>query len=297
MKKLISYEYRNNKKEFNKLLLILVVASTLFQLSMIFGVTRDNSFIFSKIKNIEFILPMIYIISMISVIFIVIISIVYFVKLANILKKDIYEGQSYIIFSLPVNGKQIIGSKYLIGVFYSLIMPVLLLIYNIILFSILVIISNLIGGTSWNEIYQAINEILSTHFVDEIFRYIFNFKNILLSTLQSLIASLLIVSIIFAAVVTDWNLSNVKKNSSIWILYAIGFIFVWGFIKSYIGLNTVMVDGIFINNNTLNVVEFIRSVDSLDYYIQYFINIFLDLVVVIGLYFYTSFIFSKKIEI
>ena len=51
MKKLLSYEYRNNKKDFNKLLLILIVASTVLQIGIVFGLIGiffENSMFFEN---------------------------------------------------------------------------------------------------------------------------------------------------------------------------------------------------------------------------------------------------------
>lgn len=300
MKKLISYEYRNNKKDFNKLMLILMAASLLLQLNVVFGLTG----FFPNITNGEgferfntFLAPIIAILSLLSGIFIVVVSVIYFIKLANILKKDIYEGQSYIVFSLPVSGKQIIASKYIIGVFYSLVMPFILLIFNIILFVILIIIANLINGVSLSVIVQSIKEMVSLDIIYYLMYRMIDFKLLLISIIQGITSSIFTISIIFAAIVTDWKLSKVKKNSSMWILYTIIFIIIWGYIQSYIGF-----DG-----NTFNKTIFNSSVDLIDYsginramnlnYTNFIINILLELAVSTGLYFYTSHIFSNKIEI
>lgn len=299
MKKLISYEYRNNKKEFNKLVLILIAASTILQFSFLFNFFGEQLFIDNSIiinnQNL-WIGTIISLIVLLFTIFIFVVSIIYFVKLANILKKDIYDGQSYIVFSLPVSGKQIIASKYLIGIYYILIMPILLFIYNIILFGLLMIISSLIDGVSWTEIVRSIRNILSSNILREIL-YTFDFEMIFITVIKVIIFSLFSISVIYAAVVTDWKLSKVKRNTSKWILYVILFFFIWGLIQSIFGLYSGAFNfSFYVNDATvLNYADNSNLIYNLNIYS--IINIVMQLITSVGLYFYTSYIFSKKIEI
>ncbi|MGY3776239.1 hypothetical protein [Helcococcus sueciensis] len=307
MKKLLSYEYRNNKKDFNKLLLILIVASTVLQIGIVFGLIGiffEKSMVFENNVYVEnsinpndantFLAPIIFLVSILFAILIFVVSIIYFIKLANILKKDIYEGQSYIVFSLPLSGKKIIGSKYIIGIYYSLLMPLLLFVYNVALFCLLVIISSLMKGTSWTEIVRGIRELTSLESIRYMLYYTVDFKMILLNIFKAIVSSLFSISVIYAAVVTDWKFSKVKRNTSMWILYAIVFFFVWGLIQYFLGLDGGAFNEMVLEGNS-GEIDFTGNSNSM--YMYSIIGIVLDIAVSIGLYFYTSYIFSKKIEI
>ena len=216
------------------------------------------------------------------------------VKLANILKKDIYEGQSYIVFSLPLSGKKIIGSKYLIGIYYTLLMPLLLFVYNVALFCLLVIISSLMKGTSWTEIVRGIRELTSLEVIRYILYYTVDIKMVLINIFKTIVFSLFSISVIYAAVVTDWKFSKVKRNTSMWILYAILFFFIWGIIQYFLGLDGGAFNEMVLEGSS-GEIDFTGNSNSM--YMYSTIGIVLDIAASIGLYFYTSYIFSKKIEI
>lgn len=293
MKKLISYEYRNNKKDFNRLLLILIAVSTIFQLNGFVGFFGAATTYEAKNTFLSYLFPILVMLAFTGVFISIIVIVIYNIKLANILKKDIYEDQAYIIFSLPVSGKQIILSKYIVGVFYSLFMPIILVGYNILLFLGLFTIFNLGNADLWNQIGIAIENIFSSDGF-YIFRNMFSIWNIIIYILSSVVGATFIISVIYASVVTDWKLSKVKKNSSMWIFYAIGFLFIFGLVENFLGW-------VISNTNIISLYAYnmsrISANISFNYGVIALIDILVKVIIAIALYFYTVHIFSNKIEI
>lgn len=299
MGKLIGYEFRNTRKQFLQLILILMGASFIIQFLVgIFAsglldriLAGDSELAFTIIPSLSVIITMIFLVV------IVVTSVAYLVKLGSILKRDIYENQAYLMFSLPHSGYEIIGAKTIVGIVWSLIMPTVITLWNVLLgvFNAVIITR---GNAS---IIQAIREFFSSLFLHFDLNAILSQIDVgvlVLFILSSIISSVFMVTIIYAAIVTDNRIGRKKADSSAWILYAIGFYIIWNIIVDIVlglgDMGNLSIEAT-VGNSSMNMgaQQMFGNGDPT----VTIINLVLSLLMSIVLYIYTSHIFEKKIEI
>lgn len=228
MSQLIKYEFRNSKRPITQLIVIIGIVS--FVLQIIF-----NGFVRMQLANIE-ITGALSVISTLAALIVAGTSflifgtiIAYYLRLANILKTDIYQNRGYITFSLPRSGYQILGAKLIVAIIWSLILPLVVVLWNILIWFVLwVLIPGLVVPSELQRILVNIWEEFKLIF-DQI-----NFPLVLSFILNSITSSIFYLLIIFAAVVVDYKIGRRKSDSSRWIIYAIIFAIIWTFIESQI---------------------------------------------------------------
>lgn len=228
MSQLIKYEFRNSKRPITQLIVIIGIVS--FVLQIIF-----NGFVRMQLANIE-ITGALSVISTLAALIVAGTSflifgtiIAYYLRLANILKTDIYQNRGYITFSLPRSGYQILGAKLIVAIIWSLILPLVVVLWNILIWFVLwVLIPGLVVPSELQRILVNIWEEFKLIF-DQI-----NFPLVLSFILNSISSSIFYLLIIFAAVVVDYKIGRRKSDSSRWIIYAIIFAIIWTFIESQI---------------------------------------------------------------
>lgn len=228
MSQLIKYEFRNSKRPITQLIVIIGIVS--FVLQIIF-----NGFVRMQLANIE-ITGALSVISTLAALIVAGSSflifgtiIAYYLRLANILKTDIYQNRGYITFSLPRSGYQILGAKLIVAIIWSLILPLVVVSWNILIWFVLwVLIPGLVVPSELQRILVNIWEEFKLIF-DQI-----NFPLVLSFILNSITSSIFYLLIIFAAVVVDYKIGRRKSDSSRWIIYAIIFAIIWTFIESQI---------------------------------------------------------------
>ena len=228
MSQLIKYEFRNSKRPITQLIVIIGIVS--FVLQIIF-----NGFVRMQLANIE-ITGALSVISTLAALIVAGSSflifgtiIAYYLRLANILKTDIYQNRGYITFSLPRSGYQILGAKLIVAIIWSLILPLVVVLWNILIWFVLwVLIPGLVVPSELQRILVNIWEEFKLIF-DQI-----NFPLVLSFILNSITSSIFYLLIIFAAVVVDYKIGRRKSDSSRWIIYAIIFAIIWTFIESQI---------------------------------------------------------------
>lgn len=226
MSQLIKYEFRNSRKQITQLIIIIGIVS--FILQAIF-----NGFVRMEIAKIDITGPLAIINTLTALIvagssllmFGTIIA--YYLRLANILKTDIYQNRGYITFSLPRSGYQIIGAKLIVAVLWSFILPIVVVLWNILIWMILwVVIPGIVLPSQlqetinvmWREIFKLFNQ------VDYV---------LIISIIVNMISSsLFYLLLIFTAVIADYRIGRRKSDSARWIIYAIIFALIWSFIQS-----------------------------------------------------------------
>lgn len=257
MKDLIKYEFKNNKKPILQIITIAVIASTILQIlfkSLIAGSIEEKNLLFgSQLIGIFFSLLMFG-----AGLVLMGAGLVYYFRVADILKKDIYEDIGYLNFALPRSGYQIIGAKYIVAAFWTLIMPIILIVFNGLLAFILFVVfgdgglSTLLSSFSW----ERFNEMFAKIPVLPVVSWITN----------QLSSVFLQVATVFAALIFDYNVGSKKNGSIVWAIYAVVFSIIYSTLLGYIA----PIDSIFgINSGSVN------SIGAEIKYIQFLSNEFM----------------------
>lgn len=241
MRNLLSYDFRNIKRDFIKLGLIFIIASLLVHANVLFLVYQSK-------ENLSGVLPVlsILIFGIIGVAFFI--GIIFFYgKLANILKRDIYDKQAYITFSLPVTEKQIIKSKLIIGYVMLIAISLIILIINV-GFGYL----DFLYAFDWNM--NQVNSIFSSAF--NLTKDLISKKGILalLTIIEYLVSGFYLLGLIFFAIILDWLTSKTKKSSYMWVVYFLAISTLITLVLEFVitgGLNWAMTGRYIIENNSV----------------------------------------------
>lgn len=129
MFKLIKYEIKGSLKFFLGAILTMMLALTILQ------VNHRNQILNSHIINDENNLMNIF--SLLSLIAIMILLSAIVIHLINAFKKDLNEDRSFLTFSLPLSGYEVLGAKIIFAISSILATATVLIIYNKILTSII----------------------------------------------------------------------------------------------------------------------------------------------------------------
>lgn len=132
MFKMIKYEIKGNYKFIIAMILAIVIASTIFQVSF-----KNNVLSFEEGMASVGPSPMGAFLLVISVLFIFGICLVTFLKIVGSFKDEINEDRGYLTFTLPLKGSQILGAKFITAIIWYLIISAIIIIYNSILVGIL----------------------------------------------------------------------------------------------------------------------------------------------------------------
>lgn len=178
----------------------------------------------------------------------------------NSYRKELYEDRGYLTFTLPLTGRQFLGSKLIIALFWYIVMGAAVVIYNGILASILF-------GTGWaTQLYRVFN-----NFGDVAI------SNFIMSILSSTITMLLVY---FSITLSRVSFKNTKIGG-IWFVLFLLFNWVYSFLNHRIGLTF---------SNSENLHSYMASAISVP-------SIIFSIIVGIGLFFGTSYLIENKIDL
>lgn len=186
MLKFMKYEIKGTYRFIMMLVIAVLGASTGLQLSALRGMKGNLE---SFPTFLPFILGLVIFGAFISASFYIISS----------FRKELYEDRGYLTFSLPLTGKQIVGTKLLIALMWSAVIGLGIVIFNLSLGSILF-------GTRWIEGFK------------QIFRYESIIKvviSLILSGILSAVISLLL--IYFSMTISKVSIKN-KKIGGLWFI-------------------------------------------------------------------------------
>lgn len=235
MGKLIKYEFRNSRKSIFQLIWLIGIASLVLQIIF-------NGFTRLQINNVEITGAMSVVATLagfasIGGMFLIFGTfIAFYLRLANILKTDIYQNRGYITFSLPKSGYQILGAKLIVAFIWTIILPVVIFIWNALIFAVLWIL--IPGIVVPSEISMIVSQIWEG--VKEIFANL-NFMYFISTIVSSISSSVFYMLVMFAAVIVDYKVGIRKKDSARWIIFALLFLIFWAVLTSQLfgtmGLN------------------------------------------------------------
>lgn len=185
MLKFMKYEIRGTSRFIMMLVLAVLGASTGLQLSALRGMKGN-------LEGFPVLLP--------AILGLVIFGtfITFFFYIVNSFRKELYEDRGYLTFSLPLKGKQIVATKLLIVLMWSILIGLSMVVFNLILGSILF-------GTRWIEGFKELFSNIPTTFE----------LSIGLSGLLSSIVSLLL--IYFSITLSKVSIKN-KKIGGLWFI-------------------------------------------------------------------------------
>lgn len=226
MRKLLSYEFRNTRRQFLQLILILMGATFLIQ-GFLTGTI--SSFIKgdNNLSPTSTTFALTNILGIVFTIIIIITVFAYYIKLGSILQRDIYDDQAYFTFSIPYNGYQIIGAKTIVGFVWAMIMPIILGIWNLVLFFINLSIVMINGGEkdAFSKNFGYVKEAVSKMS----FAGWDNILTLLFYAVLGIASTLMVILVIYAAIVSANKIASKRNNSALWVLIALVFYFVWNY--------------------------------------------------------------------
>lgn len=119
MKKFIKYEIKGSYK-----FILAVVTLTIILTIANFGILKKN--MYNSMSDFDGLF--------IGISFMVIFGIMLgtFFYIVNLFRKELYEDRGYLTFTLPISGKQIVGSKLLVAFFWYFIISVVFILVNVI---------------------------------------------------------------------------------------------------------------------------------------------------------------------
>lgn len=144
MFKLMKYEIKGTYKFMLALIGTVLVASTGIQL---YAFNIMKSFDNRGSSNIEGMGNAFLVILMVLMIFGAFITAFFYI--VGSFRKELYEDRGYLTFSLPLTGKQIVGSKLIIALLWSIVLGLSAIVYNFILGAVLF-------GARWTEGFKYI---------------------------------------------------------------------------------------------------------------------------------------------
>ena len=130
MKKFMKYEIKGTYKFIFGILLTIILASSMIQYN-----------IFNEVKNFgnNQVAPnsFLWFMFIISVFVIFGAFITAFFYIVSSFRKELYEDRGYLTFTLPLTGNQILGSKLLVAIMWSIVIGAVAIFYNLLLATIL----------------------------------------------------------------------------------------------------------------------------------------------------------------
>lgn len=283
MLKFMKYEIKGTYRFIMMLVIAVLGASTGLQLSALRGMKGN-------LESFPTFLPLI----LGLVIFGAFISASFYI--ISSFRKELYEDRGYLTFSLPLTGKQIVGTKLLIALMWSAVIGLGIVIFNLSLGSILF-------GTRWIEGFR------------QIFRYESIIKvviSLILSGILSAVISLLL--IYFSMTISKVSIKN-KKIGGLWFIL---FLIISGVVNLitlkvstlvpyYLDLNTfkIVKDTVSIFSNSTGPTLQILSGSNMSGTVvatgnQVIINLgayVFSILVGLGTFYATSYLIDKKVEI
>ncbi|WP_103981638.1 hypothetical protein [Helcococcus massiliensis] len=231
MRKLLSYEFRNTRRQFLQLILILMGATFLIQ-GFLTGIISNFIKGDNNLSPTPTTFALTNTLGIVFTIIIIITVFAYYIKLGSILQRDIYDDQAYFTFSIPYNGYQIIGAKTIVGFVWAILMPIILGIWNLVLFFINLSIVMINGGEkeAFSKNFGYLKEAVSKM----TFAGWDNILNLLFYAVLGIASTLLVILVIYSAIVSANKIGSKRNNSALWVLITLIFYFVWNYVFTLI---------------------------------------------------------------
>lgn len=283
MLKFMKYEIKGTYKFIMMLVLAVLGASTGLQLSTLRGMKGNH-------EGFPTFLPLI----LGLVIFGAFISAFFYI--ISSFRKELYEDRGYLTFSLPLSGKQIVGTKLLIAIMWSVVIGLSVVVYNLLLGSVLF-------GTRWIEGFR------------QIFSYTSINKVVLSLILSGVISGVITLLLIyFSMTISKVSIKN-KKIGGLWFILflvlsgVINFITlkVSGLVPYYLDLNSFKIvkhSMSLFSNSTGPTLEILSGGNMSGMIVatgnQIILNIgayVFSIIVALATFFGTSYLIDKKVEI
>lgn len=286
MGKLLKYEFRNSRKKVFQQIGIILLVSLILQV-ILSGVARYS------LSNIAHTGPMGLIATVsglfvfVGTVLIIVTGFMYYITLANILKKDVYYGQGYITFSIPKSGYQIIGSKILIALFWLIVLPIVTITVNVLLGYIIWVM--IPGVIKVDQFWMRISEFLNSNAFYKGLQGI-SLNVILYFSISWLVNSIFTILLMYVSVIVDYRIGRRKRDSSMWILYYIIFVIIYTFIM------VIVFSPLSITNQTTSINMYTGLATGNEFYLTKYLSLAINFVVSILLYIFVSHNFENKIE-
>lgn len=286
MGKLLKYEFRNSRKKVFRQIGIILLVSLILQV-IFSGVARYS------LSNIAHTGPMGLIATVsglfvfVGTVLIIVTGFMYYITLANILKKDVYYGQGYITFSIPKSGYQIIGAKILIALFWLIVLPIVTITVNALLGYIIWVM--IPGVIKVDEFWKQISEFLNSNAFYKGLQGI-SLNVILYFSISWLVNSIFTILLMYVSVIVDYRIGRRKRDSSMWILYYIIFVIIYTFIM------VIVFSPLSITNQTTSINMYTGLATGNEFYLTKYLSLAINFVVSILLYIFVSHNFENKIE-
>lgn len=255
MLKFMKYEIRGTYRFIMMLILAILGASTGFQLS---ALRRPEEYINGFPVFLPLLLGLIIFGAFVTAFFYIV----------NSFRKELYEDRGYLTFSLPISGKQIVGTKLVIALMWSVIIGLSMIVYNMILGSILF-------GVNWIEGFRELIKTIPTGIE----------LSIGFSGLLSTISSLLL--IYFSITLSKVSIKN-KKIGGLWFILFL----VLSAIVNFLSLKVASIFPYYFDLNQFRIVE--GTMGIIGYNISAMV---FSIIVAIATFFATSYLIDKKVEI
>lgn len=259
MTKFIKYEIKGTYKFIMMLILAVLGASTGLQLSALKGLKGNFE---SLPPYLPLILGLIIFGAFISAFFYIVSS----------FRKELYEDRGYLTFSLPLTGKQMVGTKLLIALFWTAVIGLSMVIYNLLLGSILF-------GTQWIEEFKVLFS--SIPFGLEI---TVGITGILSATLSLLL-------IYFSITLSKVSIRN-RKIGGLWFILFL----VLNATVNYLSLKVATAFPYYFDTQSFKIVNGTLFADIFGYGLNISSIVFSTLICIIT-FFVTSYLIDRKVEI
>lgn len=259
MLKFMKYEIRGTYKFIMMLILGVLGASTGLQLSAYRGVKGN-------LDGFPVFLPIL----LVLVIFGAFVTAFFYI--VSSFRKELYEDRGYLTFALPITGKQIVGTKLLIALMWSIAIGLSMVVFNLILGSALF-------GTRWVEGFK------------EIYRTIPANIELTMGLTSFISSTLSLLLIYFSITLSKVSIKN-KKIGGLWfILFLV--------ISALVNYATIKVGGLFpyyLDIDKFKIVKGVMFGDPLSVGYNISAMIF-SIIAALATFFGTSYLIDKKVEI
>lgn len=280
MFKLMKYEIRGSYKFALATILVVAIAMAAMQYSM-----SSLDSIFSgqsgatNLMLLQMLLPLLVIIMVAA-------GIAFIVYLIQSYRKELYEDRGYLTFTLPLNGRQILGAKLLTAILWTVIFGIVLIGINAFVFSIL------FDGFIIEEMSYQFRILFK-----EIGRGIMagGFIYIMVSSLANLL------TVYFSITLSKVAIKN-RNIGGLWIVIYIVLIGIFNFIESKVvsifPAFTSLSDGALSSSHNLAVTEFGLAIDIMTGSPVISISAIIYWIILgVGMFLFTSYLLDEKIEL
>lgn len=240
----MKYEIRGTYKFILGILLVILLASTIIQL------TIANNMNTGEVTGI----PVFMMFLSAFVIFGAFITVFFYI--VNSFRKELYDDRGYLTFALPLTGNQIVASKLLVAIMWNIVIAAFIITYNALLYF-------MTFRSQFKLLFNEIFQVYEIRFVPAMFTSIFY---------AILIGALMMIVIYFAIALSKVSIKN-KRIGGMWFIIFLVLIAIIGYTSDTIGgampyyldINTIQViaqgsaDVVYEQAGQINIASFITE--------------------------------------